>query len=366
MARRRAIAALLVALATTFGLAACAPSSVTPTASPTPHHTHAAQAAVPTVRVPITCDALFNTAAATAIVGYPVVDTQNEKSKPSDATSAIERQAGTLDCSWTRSDTQEDGDPVGLDVIVAPDGAAAYDSNLAGLEAERAPDAENTAGDASEYACDVDNGCTANMKVGNYWVELSQFNALAQAPTLSGLEASAELALTTIAAALKDTTPAPRWKPPVAKLPTFCAASTSTAAVDAALASTTFVLQPADSGPFDAFRAVEPSDEIEYCGWASDSASDGPGGYVGVTIIRGGAWAVPLIASRPLSSGPGPLAPVTVAGATQAVEACSDEVAQCDTELSVGGNLVEIGIFSVSSTRAEDAIPALVKAINAS
>lgn len=362
MTRRRPIAVLFLSLATALALAACARFSDTPTTSPTPRHTHAAQAAVPSVRVPVTCDALFNTASATAIVGHSVVEMMNEKTPPTDTASALERQRGILDCSWLSGEESTDGDAVMLQVVIAPDAAAGYDSNVAAIY-QSPPDAENTAGDASEYSCDPDNGCGADMKVDGYWVSLTWYNSLATVvPSVTAMGASTQLALTTIAAAVKGTNPSAAWKPPVAVLPDFCDAATSTAAVESAFSSTNVAEYSEPPSPQSASDYSATNDDFEDCTW-SPVVSGANAIVVHVSIIRGGAWALPEIAKSPPDSGDAPYVPMTVPGATQAFESCAAVNSACTVELNADGNLVEISTDDDPASAA--GIAPLLKAITA-
>src|SRR5471032_92433 len=154
MKRISPVASVLAAGAVVLAVSSCAPA-VHATSAPTthPHITaapHPTQAAIPSVRVPVTCASLFDDTAAGKIIDQPVAIHVDETTPPVDITDITERQYGSLNCVWAdgRQDTGYDDS---LRIDITPDAAAGFAANLAGFAAENAPTTSNTAGDKSVY-----------------------------------------------------------------------------------------------------------------------------------------------------------------------------------------------------------------------
>ena len=189
MKRPTSIVGVVTAIAVVLGLSACAPAiHGGPSATPTHHHAapHGTptptQAAIPSVRVPLTCSSLYSDAAVTPLIGVAVHSHIDETTLPTNIIDITARQYGNLVCLWGGQDRTDGGYDQNLTIEISPDAATGFNANIHGLETiEGAPTAENTAGDKSEYYCGVQGEwqCSANMLVGTYWVTASIQNLAA-------------------------------------------------------------------------------------------------------------------------------------------------------------------------------------------
>ncbi len=365
-------ASVLAAAALVLVLSSCAPAahgtsapSTHPQITATPHPS-ATQAAIPSVRVPLKCSALFTDAAAAALIDAPVKVHVDETTPPVDITDITSRQYGSLDCVWG-GDRQDSGYTESLTIDVTPDAAAGFAANLAGFSDENAPVTSNTAGDKSVYGCDVESAinCVANMLVGSYWVtaNILELNNPSATPAIATTRI--QQVLTTVATALTTAKAAPAWNPPGAALPGFCAAAGSTAQVNAALGVNDFTVLGEDDGPADAASYTQLPNVYSQCAWQTDDSS---GDFVSVALLKGGGWVLPSLPGKLNTRAYmlGAYAPMTIQGATSAAGNCSSDADECEAAVSIGTLLVVIDMDDHSDAQATAALAKLVAAIKTS
>lgn len=351
-------------------LSACAPA-VTNTPAPTQHPSHTAtphQAATPSVRVPIKCASLFTPDVSSTLVGVPVTAKQDENTAPFELTSIAARQAGDLHCLWGGTDTQDGGFIAQLSVDIAPDAAAGFTSNIPLIENESPPTATNTAGDKSEYQCDVqgDYGCSANMLVGTYWVSVYLGDLGVGNVTQTMANHNIQQALTTVASALQNATALPAWNPP-GTLPGFCSQPGILAKIQAAVGETDFAVTGIDTGPADASSYAQLAGTYAQCGWGSTSTSQ-KFTSVQIGILKGGSWALPAmvgVQDPQLYMTPAYVS-ISIPGADAAVASCSTGSNQCIVYLTIGKALVNVELDDPGMTQVTAVLSALVTDIKAS
>jgi hypothetical protein len=351
-------------------LSACAP--VTTTTPPPTQHAPATstphQAASPSVRVPITCASLFSAGVSSTLVGVTVVSRQDQTTVPTGITSIAALQYGTLHCLWGGHDTQDGGYVAQLAVDIAPDAFAGFTANIPVIESQSPPTAENTAGDKSEYQCDVqgDFGCSANMLVGSYWVTVYLGDLGVGTVSQAVANSHMQQALSTIASALRTTTVLPAWNPP-GTLPGFCAAPGSLAKVQAAVDETDFAVTGQDNAPADASSYAQLPGVYAQCGWGSTNSSE-KFTSVQIALLRGGSWALPALngLSDPQLYMLGAYSTMSVPGADSAVGSCSTGVNECVVFLAIGTTLVYVELDDPGTAQVTSALSSLVTAIKAS
>jgi hypothetical protein len=258
MVSRRALWIAVPAMVLLAAVSGCAPSTTTsgsPAVTPTQHRTSLPkQAAAPSVRVEKTCDTLFSVATISALVDTPVTLRSDQASAPVDLEEIAARQRGTLACVWGGTNQTDGGYDQGLTLYVASDGAAGYATNIALIEADSPPTAENTAGDKSEYQCEAasDFQCSANMLVGTFWVSAYLQNLGGSTITADVANTRIQQVLSTIATALGAAKVEVAWKPPKSTLPAFCSDPNSIATLDSVLGVTALTPSSNDQGGLDA------------------------------------------------------------------------------------------------------------------
>jgi hypothetical protein len=167
---------------------------------------------------------------------------------------------------------------------VSPDSAAGYASNVPQSEKANPPTAVNTAGTESEYGGGIEGGlkCSGNMLVGSYWVSATLVNISSVDTATYG--ARMNQILGTVATALANAKPAAAWNPPAPTLPSICTSPTTIGTVETARGANGLVAFSPVTSPFDA-------------GYLADLNSNDPSAVI--EVLRGGAWAVPLLSWRP-------------------------------------------------------------------
>jgi hypothetical protein len=375
MKRISLAAGLVAATAIVLAASACAPAvHGTSGATTHPHatvkpHPKATQAAIPVVRVPVKCSALFSDSAAAALIDVPVQHHRDATTIPVDIVDITERQYGSLSCLWG-GDVQDGGYVQDLAVDITPDAKAGFMSNLSGFSQEDTPVVTNTAGDQSVSGCDGDGGslsCTGNMLVGDYWVTANLQDIGTTSVSSTTASSRIQLVLSTVATALKNTTPAPAWNPPGAALPTFCSTDASTAKVNTALGVTDFAPVGEDVAETDAASYTQLPGVYTQCTWGSGSTSD-PFTYLSVAMLKGGAWVLPELPGQlnTRSYMLGAYTSMTIPGATAAAGNCSTAADQCEVAVSIGSLLVVIGMDDPSTAQSSAALAAVVADIKAS
>ena len=370
MTPSRSFAALALAGAAVVVLAGCTPTAPAAGGSHSPNaqtpNPTPSQAAIPTVRVPLTCSALFPDATVASMIGVPVHTHVDRSTNPVEIADITARQYGDLACLWGGQDRTDGGYDQYLSIAVAPDAADGFAANLANIEGQEGVTAENTAGDKSEYYCGVDGNlnCEANMLVGTYWVSASLQDLAGTVPQ-SIANARMQSVLSTVASAVAPTTAVPPWNPPGAALPTFCTDSSTIAQVDSALGANDFSPQGDDEGIADASSFAQLAGTYSQCTWGSNGGS-GAFTFLEVALLKGGAWALPQLAGETDTGNYmlGAYAPVTIAGADEAVETCSTNANQCEVMLSIGDLLVNLDLDDPGTGNVNAAVAKIVTAIS--
>jgi hypothetical protein len=372
--KRSSLAASLVAVVVVLAVSSCAPA-VHPGSTPTGHphptvkpHPHATQAAIPSVRVPVKCASLLTDTAVAAMIGSQVQHHRDETTPAIDVTDIAQRQYGSLDCVWG-GDPQDSGYDQYLSIDITPDATAGFNANLAGFASEDPPTTSNTAGDKSVTGCTVDGDlhCTGNMLVGSFWVTAYVQNLGAGPVSLATANSNIQHILTTVASSLSTAKAGAAWKPPAGKLPTFCTAPGSTAAVNTALGATDFAIVGSDDELSDAASYTQQSGDYTQCTWGS-AASAGPFTYLSVAILRGGAWVLPQLPGETNSKAYmlGAYTAMTIPGATAAAGDCSADADECLVAVSLGSTLVVINVDDPGDAQATAALAKIVADIKAS
>jgi hypothetical protein len=370
MTRSLTAIGLVSAAALALVLSACAPP-VTNAPAPTQQPSHTAkpqQAASPSVRVPTTCASLFTPTVASTLVGVPVTARQDENSAPIELTTIAARQLGELNCLWGGTDTQDGGYVAQLQVDIAPEALAGFTANLPVIESESPPTAKNTAGDTSEYQCDVqgDFECSANMLVGDYWVTVYLSDLGVGTVSQTTANHDIQQALTTIASALKTATALPPWIAP-GSLPTFCSQAGNLAKVKTAVGETDFAVAGIDTGPADAASFAELNGTYAQCGWGSTNTSQ-KFTSVQIGILKGGSWALPAMVGvqDPRLYMTPAYASVSIPGANAAVASCSTGSNECIVYFTIGTALVDVELDDPGMPQVTAVLAALVTDIQAS
>jgi hypothetical protein len=209
-----------------------------------------------------------------------------------------------------------------LELTVLPDAAADYDKGVMKVDDGAVV---YTAGTLSEYLCDPSNGCRVNLLVENYWVHGDVLVAGGTKVDTTSAQAGARAFLDRMAAVVPTTTPRPAWVAAGEVLAgRYCAKS------DLSMYSDSLKYRPAQLDVIAFLRAAP-----IYCD--------------GVTIVPGGAWAVPMMAATapPLISMIGVLAPSPIAGMDSAVAACGG--GGCEAIGSMQGSAVEVSRYDMTS-----------------
>jgi hypothetical protein len=366
---------LVAATTLVLAVSACAPA-VHGAPSSTGHshatakpHPHARQAAVPTVRVPVKCGALFTDAAASALIDSPINIHQDASTIPVAITDITQRQYGSLHCVWA-GDAQDSGYAEDLQLDITPDAKAGFVANLSGFANENPPVVTNSAGDQSVYGCDATGGalnCVANMLVGDYWVTASLTDIGDTTISQATSNTRIQQVLTTAAAALKNTTAGPAWVPPGAALPTFCSSNASTAQVNTALGVSDFALVGEDEQETDAASYTQLAGTYTQCAWGTGSTTE-PFTFLEVAMLKGGAWIIPQLPGQKdtynymLDT----YSSMSVPGATAAAGDCSVPANECEVALSIGSLLVVVNLDDPSTAQSSAALAAIVADIKAS
>jgi hypothetical protein len=356
-----------------LAVTACAPVSKVGSSAPKAHHTATAvatptQAAIPQVRVPLTCSGLLSDTAAASLIGTAVTHHDDQMTNPVGINDIVARQYGSLVCLWGGANATDGSYDQNLSVTISPDAAAGFNANLADLEAPAENPTINTVGDKSEYSCSVqgDTQCNANMLVGAFWAT-AYLQDLGNSIPQATANANIQLVLKTIATALAGKSAAPAWNPPGAGLPSFCSASGSTANVNAALGATDFGPTGEDEQVSDATAYTQTVGTYAQCTWSS-AASSGKFTYLEMALLQGGAWVLPQLAGEqdPQAYMLGPYSTTTIPGATAAVSSCSVGAQQCMVMLTIGSVLVYIQTDDPSTAEVTAALTKLVTDIAAS
>jgi hypothetical protein len=359
-------------------LAGCAPavlpthahSAAAPTSTPSP-----APASAPGSRVPLGCAGLLGASSVQALAGTTAKVDRDENTPPTDIQSVAQLQYGALSCSWDGISGNPSSPGAELDIDIAPDAKAAFESRFVSIMADQSQNphaaaTENAAGDQSGYWCGTTidalgadaniPDCDAEMLVGNYWVgiEVVAVNGLSREQLTTGLVT----AMTEITGKLRAAGPAPtQWAAPATTPPGFCTDSTSTTSVRSIVGDATLAAAKAPVTSIDA-STVGLDGPSARCAWNSKSY-----GYLELYLLGGGSWGLPAIS--PAKSGDSPLAgkayaSMTVAGATSAKMACAEGF--CDAYLAVGTSAVEISYNDPGAAKNPVELGAFAKAIAAS
>ena len=369
------LVALAPILLTALVLGGCTPTAPVPTASPggtpvavsTPTPTPSA-AALPVIRVQTTCSDLFAASdIATLVQDTHVALRDDGTGSPANIIDIAARQRGLLTCTWggvNRTDTSYDQ---GLRVTIVPDAAAEFATNLPNILAAFAPAVKNTAGDKSAYNCQIEDpgfSCNAEMLVGTDWVGLTLQNDGSTPFTSSAVKTKIQTVLTTLATKVRATPASlPAWPIPDATIPPFCSSSTGTSKLRSIFGSP-HLEKNGDSPVFTA--EVIPLAEPTYdeCDWSGGGTGSSHTQFVGVSILEGGSWALPGLASTlPTVYSDGHYAAVTVPGATDALLACGEE---CLLSFSVGDDAYEVDFDNTPSAKTPATLAAVVAVVSAS
>jgi hypothetical protein len=327
--------------------------SVTPTPTPTP-----TAAALPQVRVPLTCANLFTVSAVSTLVDGAVTVAGDESSPLTDFQSIASRQLGTLTCAWGGKDRTDSGYDQGLILYITPDSAANFAANLAGLKKVGSLTTLNTAGDESAYGCNSSTGyyCNANMLVGGYWLTATLQDTLGKTKvSVPAANQRMQKVLDSVATALASAAPAvAAWIPPTASSSGFCTDADRTVLIRSAFTSPHLLPHRVAANSLDALTIAESGDAYGYCDWQQANlqigAPKGQTSDVYVQELAGGAWAIPqLVASPPTQFYFGKYKSITIPGTTGALLGCNN--ADCDAILGVGPNAIEVGVANLGTPK---------------
>jgi hypothetical protein len=168
--------------------------------------------------------------------------------------------------------------------------------------------------------------------------------------------------MTAIATKLKaEGEPLAQWPGSTVSPPTFCTSSTSLAAVRSTVGDSTLV---ATSNPARSVYATTVGLVGSYaeCGWHSSSY-----GYLNVSLLAGGSWALPTLAPQAPGDadyGTAPYVSVPAQGVTSDKVSCADGT--CDAFLAVGTSAVEILYNDPGVAKNPTVLAAFAKVIAAS
>lgn len=344
------------------------PTKPTPTPTPTP-----TQAAVPSVRVPLKCSELLSDTTAASFLGKPVAYRSDESTLPKDMESILDRQFGSLDCTWAGPDRPDGGYAQYFGVTIAPDAAAGFNTSIGDIEREQMPTLKNFAGDQSEGGCSSDPSdglfCEANMLAGSYWVYLNWYTGTSRPVATANSELTASL--TKIAGLLASTTPAPAWNPPGPDIPAFCSdgqQKASAAAVNAAVGRADIGYDPGETDPGSAASYPEyVGNSYSECFWdtAVSGGASGDFNSMKISMLKGGAWVVPLILKDTGvdSLGLGPFTTLDVPGVGTAAYQCIGETDSCTVLAADGSILIDVDLGDASADKFDAAVINLVTAV---
>lgn len=363
------VLAVLACVATATALAGCAGpathhqsgkhSHVATGPRPTPTPT---EAAAPPVRVPVACTSILDNARAAALIGKPVVYSRDASTLPKDIRSIAERQYGSLDCLWAGPDVTDGAFVESVGVTITPDASAAYQHSVPEIEKEAGEEVtlRNVAGDQSEISCTNDLGvfCDSNMLVGQFWTDVTLFAPGTTSTATAGTQLKS--VLVTIAGLLRSAQAAPAWNPP-GTLPDFCDDShsnASTAAMNTALASRAYAWDPGETVAPTAATWEQYTSQFASCGFTSTTGS------LRVSLLQGGAWAMPLLLAdtKKDALGRGPFTTLDIPGVGTAAYDCTGQSGGCQALVADGSNLVG---FDLPYAPASKLNPELVKVVTA-
>jgi hypothetical protein len=218
----------------------------------------------------------------------------------------------------------------------------------------------------SEYSCPAGAMfCAANMLVGSSWVSARMSFAVKNL-SQSSADSSLQKVLKAAATALSSATIQPAWMPPGSP-PDFCS-RTTTSDIDAALGVGNLKADTPGATPFDNSIVSQSPAVFASCSWTGPDFGTDPSpqfNSLGIEELRGGAWAMPhFLASPPRLEMIGTYSPTTISGASSAMMTCG--AGECDALVTVGPNLVDIGLNETTLPAVKTALAKLVALIAAS
>jgi hypothetical protein len=353
-------------------------------AAPVPAHTHSAdpkptssstptQAPTPSVRLSLGCADLVSDANSTALLGQVASYRVDQATVPKDMDSITERQYGSLQCEWSGPDTADGAHLPTLRLNVSPDAADGFNANIAAIEKQQQPTRTAFAGDQSEMSCvaDAQSGsvyCSANVLVGEYWIGLGLIRSTT---ILATVEAGVRSLLVAVAGDLANAKTAAAWNPPGQELPAFCASEnrkSSAAALNAAVGRTDLSYDAGEAVPVSASSYPKDTSDFTSCSWSTDGKGGAGGDFnlLTVSLLRGGAWAMPPIladAATEDSLGRGPYETVDVPGVGTAAYECAGETETCQVLVADGSLLIGLDIGYTSSGKLDSTIAKVLTAV---
>jgi hypothetical protein len=361
-------------LASALVLAGCSSPTAAPTGSPAASASSAkpttapVDATVPTVRVPMACDDDLSDVEISKLIGSTVKLHEDASTPPANVDDIVERQLGVLHCAWRGDSPPDAGTVDGLTLSIEPDGATDFAKSIPEFAQQgQANTTAITAGEPSYTGCSASGGynCNGDMLTSGYWVSVSMIDSVPKAVPLATAKARLRQVLTELITGLAEAgKPVAAWKPASGSASTFCSAPGSTAAVQRAFASKGLQPDRSDDPPTSA-ADDESGFDFAVCSWFDQgSAPAGQVGEVDVSVVQGGAWAIPaMVAAPPTMWLVGKYRAVTIPGASGAVLGCGDDT--CDAIVGLDGNAVGITFSHLNPARDLAGLALLVADIRA-
>jgi hypothetical protein len=355
-------------------LSGCAPSNPSPTSSPTTGG-NAAPSATPTPtattvsnpvpRVQVKCASVFTAANVASWVSDPAVTLKDdETTPPSNIMEIAADQLGTLSCVWGGANQTDGSYDNQLALAIATDAADPYDEFVEQAD----PQTAYSAGDKSEYGCIDQSGqfqCIGNVLVGTTWASVFLQNNTGSSATKAALIGRMKTILDSLAGQL-GSAPAslPAWTLPASSSPGFCIDPNRTTIVRTTFGNPALKVSNYEGGGGYEDAQQGPTDKyIGTCTWVNGYKDHD---LVEVDALQGGAWSVAVVAANPPYADflGQKYAPVTIAGADNALVACGGSNDSCDALVAVKGNLYAVTFPNKDAATNSSRLTALVAHFN--
>lgn len=323
------------------------------------------------MRVGVKCADLFSESDASSLVGEAVKLRLDESSSPVGITDIAARQRGILACTWGGTDQKDGFYNESLTVTVVPDASAEFATDFPKTDTATDPTATNTAGSQSAYGCYTGIDpllCVADMLAGSDWVTVQLQNQRGTVLSRAAESQKVQQVLTSVATSLSRATALAPWVPPPGPALGFCTSPTNLDQVRSAVKSSDFISAPPELGAADARTLAQFEDTFAQCEWGLPTfTSGGPGqlAYLLVSMLRGGAWALPAMTQSPPTDWQfGQYAPISIPGTTSAILACNPT--DCAAIVAIGSTAVEIEVGNAGTAQVTAALTAMVGSIASS
>lgn len=301
------------------------PPSVAPTPTATPTPTLAAPVAPQSI-LPLACADLFSAEEASALV-LEEVSVIEDESSVRNLSAIAARQAGLLYCRWGGEDATDNSPNFRLDVSILPDAAEAFDVGV--WQVDDGATVYPAGSTTSEYRCyqilESYGACFVNVLVDGFWARAELSNRGEESGFTSAVADTTLMSIVDTLTAAIEGAAAPRaaWEPPAGALSgAICGGGTVPAGTGESLRYPEFVAHD---------RVVRPECTV----------TGASGTSYGLTVVVGGAWALPTMMEELRSPWyeVGPLAPVQLAGVEHAAYGC---LAFCYVVADVGSSALSI------------------------